>query len=57
MNQVVEVMIRLRAGRPVREIAPDLAIARNTVRRYRLEACRLGLLEAGAMARRVLTIS
>lgn len=49
MNQVVEVMMRLRAGRPVREVARDLAISRNTVRRYRLEALRLGLLECGEL--------
>lgn len=45
VNEIVEIIYRLRRGEKIREIARDLCFARNTVRKYRDLAEQHGLLE------------
>jgi transposase len=47
MMEIHETVRRLRAGEGIRQVATDLGLGRNTVRRYRDRAIELGLLDLG----------
>lgn len=49
MSEAREVVLRLRAKEPIKRIASELGIGRNTVRRYRKKANGLGLLDGGSL--------